>query len=111
MAILQNVPEDLRNRAFVGTADILAERIQAEILDAGVEGVIVNAPFNGHVPGVVTALGETPSKAIMRSGLPKETRLAAPISWWIVVRSTSASSSTETRKKLSFLSLRNRFLV
>jgi F420-dependent oxidoreductase-like protein len=56
-AILQGIPEDRRNRAFVGTADVLAERIQAEILDAGVDGVVVNAPLNGHVPGVVAAIG------------------------------------------------------
>ena len=58
-AILGSIPEDRRSRAFVGTADVLAERIQAEILDAGVDGVIVNAPLNGHVPGVVTTIGET----------------------------------------------------
>ena len=58
-AVLAQVPEDRRSRAFVGTADVLAERIQESILGAGVDGVIVNAPFNGHVPGVVTALGET----------------------------------------------------
>ncbi|NNC13989.1 TIGR03560 family F420-dependent LLM class oxidoreductase [Planctomonas sp. JC2975] len=58
-AILARVPEERRSRAFVGTADVLAERIQEAILGAGVDGVVVNAPFNGHVPGVVTALGET----------------------------------------------------
>ena len=57
-AILQSVPEERRSRAFVGTAATLSERVRTEILDAGVDGVIVNAPLNGHVPGVVTALGE-----------------------------------------------------
>jgi alkanesulfonate monooxygenase SsuD/methylene tetrahydromethanopterin reductase-like flavin-dependent oxidoreductase (luciferase family) len=57
-AILAAIPEAQRGRAFVGTADSIAERIQAEILGAGVDGVVVNAPLNGHVPGVVTALGE-----------------------------------------------------
>lgn len=57
-AILQSLPEERRSRAFVGTATTVAERVQTEILDAGVDGVIVNAPLNGHVPGVVTALGE-----------------------------------------------------
>ena len=57
-AILAGIPEERRSRAFVGTAETIAERVEAEILGAGVGGVIVNAPFNGHVPGVVTALGE-----------------------------------------------------
>ncbi|UFS57560.1 LLM class F420-dependent oxidoreductase [Subtercola endophyticus] len=57
-AILQALPEERRSRAFVGTADTIAERVQAAILDAGVDGVVLNAPLNGHVPGVVTALGE-----------------------------------------------------
>ncbi|MEF2977644.1 LLM class F420-dependent oxidoreductase [Subtercola sp. YIM 133946] len=57
-AILQALPEERRGRALVGTADTIAERVQSEILDAGVDGVVVNAPVNGHVPGVVTALGE-----------------------------------------------------
>jgi F420-dependent oxidoreductase-like protein len=57
--ILERIPEDRRNRAFVGTAEVLAERIQTQILDAGVDGVIVNAPLNGHVPGTVATLGQT----------------------------------------------------
>jgi alkanesulfonate monooxygenase SsuD/methylene tetrahydromethanopterin reductase-like flavin-dependent oxidoreductase (luciferase family) len=55
--MLAAVPEERRNRAFVGTADVIAERIANDILGAGVEGIIVNAPVNGHVPGVVSALG------------------------------------------------------
>lgn len=56
-AILANIPEERRSRAFVGTPGVIAERIEQDILGAGVDGVIVNAPFNGHVPGVVTELG------------------------------------------------------
>jgi F420-dependent oxidoreductase-like protein len=63
-AALANVPEERRNRAFVGTPDVLAERITSQILDAGVDGIIVNAPVNGHVPGVVTALGEALSPLV-----------------------------------------------
>jgi len=55
--LLARVPEDRRAGALVGTADVIADRIRTEILGAGVEGVIVNAPLNGHVPGVVAALG------------------------------------------------------
>ncbi|AYG02748.1 LLM class F420-dependent oxidoreductase [Gryllotalpicola protaetiae] len=57
-AVLARIPEDRRSRAFVGTAEVLAERIGNDIIGAGVDGIIVNAPTNGHVPGVVSALGE-----------------------------------------------------
>jgi F420-dependent oxidoreductase-like protein len=57
-AALAQLPEERRSRSFIGTAEVLAERIQNDILGAGVEGIIVNAPINGHVPGVVTGLGE-----------------------------------------------------
>ncbi|CAN5423485.1 LLM class F420-dependent oxidoreductase [soil metagenome] len=56
-ALLAAVPEDRRAGVIVGTADVIADRIANEILGSGVEGVIVNAPRNGHVPGVVSALG------------------------------------------------------
>ncbi|WP_022882456.1 LLM class F420-dependent oxidoreductase [Gryllotalpicola ginsengisoli] len=58
-AILERMPEERRARAFVGTAEVIADRIRNEILGAGVDGVIVNAPLNGHEPGVVTRLGQT----------------------------------------------------
>ena len=57
-ALLATVPEDRRAGVLVGPADVIADRIANEILGAGVDGVVVNAPRNGHVPGVVTALGE-----------------------------------------------------
>ncbi|MFC4242122.1 LLM class F420-dependent oxidoreductase [Gryllotalpicola reticulitermitis] len=65
-ALLAELPEDRRNRAFIGTADVVAERIANDVLGAGVEGIVVNAPSNGHVPGVVTALGEALSPLVQR---------------------------------------------
>jgi alkanesulfonate monooxygenase SsuD/methylene tetrahydromethanopterin reductase-like flavin-dependent oxidoreductase (luciferase family) len=56
-ALLSRVPEDRRAQALIGTPEVIAGRIRDEILGAGVEGVIINAPLNGHVPGVVAALG------------------------------------------------------
>lgn len=56
-AALARVPEARRGQVFVGTADQIAERIHETVLAAGVDGLIVNAPINGHVPGVVSALG------------------------------------------------------
>jgi F420-dependent oxidoreductase-like protein len=57
-ALLATVPEDRRAGVIVGTADVIADRIANEILSTGLDGVIVNAPRNGHEPGVVAALGE-----------------------------------------------------
>jgi alkanesulfonate monooxygenase SsuD/methylene tetrahydromethanopterin reductase-like flavin-dependent oxidoreductase (luciferase family) len=56
-AMLARVPEERRAGALIGTPEVIAGRIQDEILGAGVEGIIINAPLNGHVPGVVAALG------------------------------------------------------
>jgi len=56
-AALARLPEERRSRAFIGTADVIAERIANDVLGAGVEGIIINAPMNGHVPGVVSTLG------------------------------------------------------
>jgi F420-dependent oxidoreductase-like protein len=56
--LLASVPEDRRAGVIVGTADVIADRIANEILSTGLDGIIVNAPRNGHVPGVVAALGE-----------------------------------------------------
>lgn len=57
-AILENVPENRRGQVFIGTPETIAGRLRDEVLSAGVDGIIINAPLNGHVPGVVTALGE-----------------------------------------------------
>ncbi|WLP90901.1 LLM class F420-dependent oxidoreductase [Gordonia sp. NB41Y] len=50
---------------IVGSPDEVAARY-ADLLAAGVDGVTVNAPANGHVPGRVTLLGETLSAVVGR---------------------------------------------
>ncbi len=40
----------------VGSADAVAEQIKTKVLDAGIDGVIINMPF--YTPGVVTAVAE-----------------------------------------------------
>jgi len=57
-ALLATVPEERRAGLLVGPVDVIADRIANEILSTGLDGIIVNAPRNGHVPGVVTAIGE-----------------------------------------------------
>ncbi|MCY1248466.1 hypothetical protein D3C72_1970850 [compost metagenome] len=55
-------------------------------------------PVSLIAPSAVTAPGMTPRYSISFSGLPKETLLAAPMTWCTVFRSTVACSSTVSRK-------------
>ncbi len=53
----ETVPEDRRNRAFLGTPEQVAEQLQEKVLGAGIDGITVNLIRNGHRPGVVTRVG------------------------------------------------------
>ena len=50
------IPAEMSQRMLVGSADYIAEQVQAKVLDAGIDGVIINLPF--YTPGVVTAAAE-----------------------------------------------------
>ena len=52
------IPEDRRDRAFLGTPAQVAEQLQEKVLGAGINGITINLIRNGHRPGVVTAVGE-----------------------------------------------------
>jgi F420-dependent oxidoreductase-like protein len=52
------VPEDRRNRVFLGTTEQVAEQLNEKVLGAGIDGITINLVGNGHRPGVVTAVGE-----------------------------------------------------
>ena len=54
------IPEEMKQRMVVGGADQVAEQIKANVLDAGIDGVIINLPtsIQGYQPGHITALGE-----------------------------------------------------
>ena len=51
------VPEDRRNRAFLGTPDQVAEQLREKVLGAGIDGITINLIRNGHRPGVVSQVG------------------------------------------------------
>lgn len=51
------VPAAMRGRMLVGSAEQIAEAVQANVLAAGIDGVIVNLP--SYVPGSITKIGET----------------------------------------------------
>lgn len=50
------VPAEMTQRMVVGSADSVADQIKTKVLDAGIDGVIINLPF--YTPGVVTAAGD-----------------------------------------------------
>ncbi|MEU4562411.1 LLM class F420-dependent oxidoreductase [Actinoplanes sp. NPDC023936] len=54
----ETIPEDRRDRAFLGTAEQVAEQLQEKVLGAGIDGITINLIRNGHRPGVVTRVGE-----------------------------------------------------
>ena len=51
------------DRHFVGTPDQVAEQLRTRVLDAGVDGIVLNLVANGHEPGVVHLAGRAASAA------------------------------------------------
>jgi F420-dependent oxidoreductase-like protein len=50
------IPAEMSQRMLAGGAEFIAEQVQAKVLDAGIDGVIINMPF--YMPGAVTAAAE-----------------------------------------------------
>ncbi|BCY11141.1 LLM class F420-dependent oxidoreductase [Actinoplanes sp. L3-i22] len=53
-----SIPEDRRNRAFLGTAEQVAEQLHEKVIGAGIDGITINLVRNGHRAGLVTAVAE-----------------------------------------------------
>jgi F420-dependent oxidoreductase-like protein len=51
-------------RQFVGDPDEVAADLQARVLDAGIDGLVVNMVTNGHLPGKVDLAGRTLRKLL-----------------------------------------------
>ncbi len=49
------IPEEMGGRMLAGNADFIAEQVQTRVLDAGIDGIIINMPF--YTPGIITAVG------------------------------------------------------
>lgn len=54
------IPEDFRQQAVFGSPEAVAEQIQAKVLNAGIDGVIISpvTNLNGYHPGGATAVAE-----------------------------------------------------
>jgi hypothetical protein len=59
-----HVQENIAQRFWVGDADSIGERVQKELLDVGLDGLVVNLPADGHLPESVILAGETLAKAL-----------------------------------------------
>lgn len=47
-----------REAVVVGSPAQIADQIQAKVLDAGVDGLIINLAPHGYLPGVITTAAE-----------------------------------------------------
>jgi alkanesulfonate monooxygenase SsuD/methylene tetrahydromethanopterin reductase-like flavin-dependent oxidoreductase (luciferase family) len=50
------IPDEMTQRMVFGSAESVADQIKTKVLDAGIDGAIINMPF--YTPGVITAAGE-----------------------------------------------------
>ena len=50
------IPAEMSGRMLAGSADSIAEQVQAKVLDAGIDGVLISMPL--YTPGVITAVGD-----------------------------------------------------
>ncbi len=50
------IPAEMSQRMVVGSPESVADQIKTKVLDAGIDGVIINVPF--YSPGVVARAGE-----------------------------------------------------
>ncbi|OBH12003.1 LLM class F420-dependent oxidoreductase [Mycobacterium sp. E1747] len=50
------IPAELTQRMAVGNPESVADQIKTKVVDAGIDGVIINLPF--YAPGVISAVGE-----------------------------------------------------
>ncbi|ORB70166.1 LLM class F420-dependent oxidoreductase [Mycobacterium scrofulaceum] len=49
------IPAEMTQRMVVGNPDSVADQIKTKVVDAGIDGVIINLPF--YSPGVISAVG------------------------------------------------------
>jgi F420-dependent oxidoreductase-like protein len=52
------IPAEMSDRMVAGSPQQIAEQIKRKVLDAGIDGVIINMPVHGHIPGNISKVGE-----------------------------------------------------
>ncbi|EUA10067.1 putative F420-dependent oxidoreductase family protein [Mycobacterium kansasii 732] len=53
------LPAETSRRMVIGSPARIADQVQAKVLDAGVDGVIINLSAHGFSPGLITTAAET----------------------------------------------------
>ncbi len=65
---LDTMPDEARrrltDRLFVGTPDDVAEQVQTRVIEAGIDGIVINMLPNGHIPGMVELAGKALSPLV-----------------------------------------------
>lgn len=61
------VIELLKAVAVFGDPDAVGEKL-TEALDQGLDGITINLPFNGHIPGRIELLGQVADRALTAAG-------------------------------------------
>ncbi|MEV0245764.1 LLM class F420-dependent oxidoreductase [Nocardia sp. NPDC050712] len=56
---VDRVRAGMAGKLFIGGPDEVAGRLQEQVLDLGVDGLVINMVANGHQPGVVELAGNT----------------------------------------------------
>lgn len=52
-------PAETSRRMVIGSPAQIADQVQAKVLDAGVDGLIINLSAHGYSPGLITTAAET----------------------------------------------------
>jgi alkanesulfonate monooxygenase SsuD/methylene tetrahydromethanopterin reductase-like flavin-dependent oxidoreductase (luciferase family) len=52
------IPVEMRGRMLAGSPDYTADQVQAKVLGAGVDSVIIDLAAHGFTPGVITTAAE-----------------------------------------------------
>ena len=56
--------QNLSRIVVVGDRDTVGEIVERKVVGAGLDGVVVNLPANGHEPGAIALAGEVLGKAL-----------------------------------------------
>lgn len=63
-ALAEPLRQAIERALLIGDPDSVGERIQRDYLGAGLDGVVVNLPADGHLEGSIERVGETLRKAL-----------------------------------------------
>ena len=53
-----DIPAQMSDRLVAGGPAQVADQVQRKVLDAGIDGVIINLPTHGYTPGIITKAAE-----------------------------------------------------